>query len=120
MKGGILAAFVAGLAIVGWRDVHSEHRIPAPGVLAGITGLFAVGALVADILPASAPLITAGLFGLDVAALLDVLPAGLGGQISKAETAQATAAGGGATNPLGGGTAPLPNPQTSSLKQFGG
>lgn len=101
MKPGILAAFVAGLAIVGWREVHTQHRIPAPGVLLGVTGLFAVGATVADVWPASAPLIVATLFGLDVAAFLNVLPNGLGGQITESEKARATAqSGGGATDPF--------------------
>ena len=40
MKGGILAAWLAGMGIVWWRDVHANHRIPAPGQLLGVTALF--------------------------------------------------------------------------------
>lgn len=88
MRSGILAAWLAGLGIVGWRTVHAEHRLPAPGMFIGITGLFLAGALLAEWVPRSAPLVTATLVGLDVAALLDVLPQGLGGQITEAEHAQ--------------------------------
>lgn len=90
MKGGILAAWLAGEAIVIWRIVHRDHSLPAPGALLGITALFMAGALIADIYPRSAPLVTAGLFGLDVAALLNALPAGLAGQITQAQTASAS------------------------------
>ena len=93
MKGGILAAWLAGEAIVIWRIVHRDHSLPAPGALLGITALFLAGALVADVYPPSAPLVTAGLFGLDVAALLNALPAGLAGQISEAQTASTSPAG---------------------------
>lgn len=91
MKSGILAAWIAGIGIVAWRDVHKEHRIPAPGQLLGITGLFLAGALVAEWVPRAESLILATLVGLDVAAFLNVLPAGLGGQIAQAETAQGQA-----------------------------
>jgi hypothetical protein len=91
VRSGILAAWLAGLGIVGWRIVHNEHRLPAPGVLAGITGLFLAGALVAEWVPKAESLVLATLVGLDVAALLNVLPAGLGGQIAQAEAAQGAA-----------------------------
>ena len=107
MKNGIVAAWVAGTAIVAWRAVHAEHRIPAPGVLLGISALFMAGALISDIAPQSESLVLAVLVGLDVAALLNVLPAGLGGQIGQAQTAEAkallpAAAEGG--SPLAGGS----------------
>ena len=76
-----------------WRIVHTKHRMPAPGELLGITALFAAGALVADIYPTAGGFIVVTLFGLDVAAFLDVLPQGLGKQITQAETAQAGASG---------------------------
>jgi hypothetical protein len=92
MNSALVAAWLAGEAIVSWRVVHREHRVPAPGELLGITGLFLAGALVADVYPAAAGLIVAGLVGLDVAAFLNVLPQGLGKQIGAAETAQSGAA----------------------------
>lgn len=91
MKSGILAAWLAGLGIVGWRIVHNEHRLPAPGVFIGITGLFLAGSLIGEWVPKAEPLILATLVGLDVAALMNVLPAGLGGQLAQAEQAQAGA-----------------------------
>ncbi len=97
MSPALVAAWLAGEAIVVWRSVHREHRVPAPGELLGITGLFMAGALVADIYPAASGLVVAGLFGLDVAAFLNVLPQGLGGEIAQAEAAQ----GGGASNTAG-------------------
>lgn len=103
MKSGILAAWLAGEAIVAWRIVHRDHSLPSPGVLLGITGLFVAGALVAEWVPASEGLVLATLVGLDVAALLNVLPAGLGGQISQAQ--QSTASAEGVNLGGGGGTA---------------
>lgn len=88
MNPALVAAWLAGEAIVSWRVVHTKHRIPAPGELLGITVLFVAGAIVADVYPKASPLIVLTLFGLDVAAFLDVLPKGLGGQISQVEAAQ--------------------------------
>lgn len=102
MRSGILAAWLAGLGIVGWRVVHAEHRIPAPGTLLGISGLFLAGALIAEWVPKADTLVLATLAGLDVAAFLNVLPAGLGGQISQAEAAQGAAA----SSPAGGSGGP--------------
>jgi len=108
MKSGILAAYLAAVGIVGWRIVHQEHRLPAPGVFLGVTGLFLAGALVSEWVPKAEPLVLATLVGLDLAAFLNVLPAGLGGQISQAEAAQgkagtATAGQGGAVAGEGSG-----------------
>ena len=104
MKGGILAAFLAGEGIVAWRIVHKEHRIPAPGALLAIGGLFLAGALIAEWVPASEKLVLAVLVGLDVAALMNVLPQGLAGQIAAADTA----AGGATSSTPGEGSIPHP------------
>jgi hypothetical protein len=97
VKGGLVAAWLLGTGIVVWRDVHVQHRLPAPGQLLGIGALFLGLAAVAEYTPA-AGLATAVAWGLDVAALLNVLPEGLGGQISEAQAAEqpraAPAAGG--------------------------
>jgi hypothetical protein len=109
----LFAAWVAGEAIVSWRIVHREHRLPAPGELLAITGLFVAGALVADVWPASAGVITAGLFGLDVAAFFNVWPQGFGGEVTQAETAAAqggTAAGTGQST----GTTQAPGTSTAA------
>ena len=106
MKGGLVAAWLAGLAIVAWRDVHAQHRIPAPGQLLGVSALFLGLAAVSEYAPA-AGLATAVAWGLDLAALLNVLPQGLGKQIEQAQAAEAKGAapraGQGNLGPLGGG-----------------
>jgi len=99
VKGGILAAWLAGETIVIWRIVHRDHSLPAPGALLGITALFLAGAFMADVYPRASPLIVAGLVGLDVAALLNALPAGLAGQISEAQAAGGKQATGTAQKP---------------------
>jgi uncharacterized YccA/Bax inhibitor family protein len=96
LKAGILAAWLAGEALVIWRIVHRDHALPAPGVLLGISGLFLAGALIAEWMPKSESLVMVTLVGLDVAALMNALPAGLAGQIGQAEQASATALGQGA------------------------
>lgn len=93
----MLAAWLLGEAIVAWRIVHRDHRVPPPGVLLGITALFALLAAVAEYTPA-AKMATLVAWGLDVAALIDVLPAGLGGQITQAQQAQAGVGVSGASN----------------------
>lgn len=95
MNPALIAAWLAGEAIVSWRIVHTKHRLPAPGELLGITGLFVAGALVADVYPKASGLVVLALWGLDVAAFLDVLPQGLGGQIAAVESAQGSEFDGG-------------------------
>lgn len=91
--GGFAAAWILGEAIVIWREVHNSHRLPVPGQLLGVTGLFAALALIADTSPAARPVVTLLGWGLDVAGLLNVLPAGLSGQIGQAESSEAAAEG---------------------------
>ena len=98
MKGGLLAAWVVGEGIVIWRLVHRDKKLPPPGLLLGITALFAGLALVAEYEPA-AGFATAVGWGLDVAALFNVLPQGLAGQVSKAQAAEARTQGAGVGTP---------------------
>lgn len=93
MKAGLAAAWLAGMGLVTWRMVHRDHRPPVPGALLGVTGLFAALALTADVFPATTPLVTVAAWGLDVAAFLNVVPEGLGGQIKQAETSAGKAEG---------------------------
>lgn len=93
MKAGLVAAWLAGMGLVTWRMVHRDHKMPVPGALAGISGLFAAMALTADVWPQSAGLVTLTAVGLDVAAFFNALPAGLAGQISQAQTASGAAEG---------------------------
>lgn len=81
---GFVAAWLAGEAIVIWRIVHKDHRIPVPGALLGISALFAGLALTADIFPSWGQPLTLAAWGLDLAAFYQALPAGLNGQLNKA------------------------------------
>jgi hypothetical protein len=83
---------VAGLGVVTWRYTRVSHRLIPPGVLLGITGLFAALGLLADYPPATGFAVALG-WGLDVAALMNVLPAGLAGQVGTAQKSEAKATG---------------------------
>jgi hypothetical protein len=91
---GLVAAWIAGEAIVIWRLVHNDHRMPVPGALAGISALYGALLLAGEAFPVAVPLLTASAWGLNIAALMNVLPAGLAGQISQSATAAAAQAGG--------------------------
>lgn len=93
MKAGLVAAWLAGMGLVSWRMVHRDHKLPVPGALLGISGLFAGLALISDVWPASAGLVTVGAVGLDVAAFFNAIPAGLGGQIEQAQAQAGKAEG---------------------------
>lgn len=101
---GFLAAWLVGEGIYAWRSVHKSGKPPVPGALLGVTALFAALAVVADVAPASRPVVTMLAWGLDIAGLLNVLPQGLSGQISKA-TATSEQAAGAAQNTTGGSSA---------------
>jgi hypothetical protein len=75
---GVVLAWLVGMGIIGWRDVAKNHAPPMPGQLAGASGLFALLAVLSTYEPAAllAALIA---WGFDVAALLQILPAGIGG-----------------------------------------
>lgn len=91
--GGLAGAWLAGVSIVAWREVHQSGHMPVPGALLGVTGLFAGLALIAEIWAPSRPAVTLLGWGLDVAGFLNVLPAGLFGQIQAAQSAEAAASG---------------------------
>jgi hypothetical protein len=95
--GGLAGAWLAGTGIVAWREVRQSGHMPVPGALLGVTLLFAGLALVADIAPPARPVVTLLGWGLDVAGLLNVLPAGLFGQIQQAQESEASASGQGST-----------------------
>jgi len=98
---GLGAAWLAGIGIVAWREVHQSGHMPVPAALLGVTGLFAALSLVADMSPQARPVVTLLGWGLDVAGFLQVLPAGLFGQIQAAQATEAAA-----ETPRAGGTAP--------------
>lgn len=112
--GGLAGAWLAGVSITAWREVRQSGHMPVPAALLGVTLLFAGLALVADIAPASRPAVTLLGWGLDIAGLLNVLPAGLFGQIQAAQSAEAAASG-----QSGGGIQAGPQNQGSSPAQGG-
>ena len=88
--GGFAAAWLLGESIVVWRNVKAHRRIPPPGQLLGVTLLFAVLGVMADIAPTAEPLAAAIGWGLDVAGILNLWPAGLGAQVEQAQAAEKT------------------------------
>lgn len=91
LMGGLAGAWIVGMGIVGWRQVRSSGHLPVPAALLAVTGLFAGMALLADISPRARPVITLVAWGLDVAGLFRVLPAGLFGEVQTAAATEAAA-----------------------------
>lgn len=81
---GLAAAWLVGEALIIWRLVHNDHRLPVPGQLLGVSALFAGLAIAADVFPRAQQVIVLSAWGLDVAAFLNLWPKGLGGQIQHA------------------------------------
>jgi len=69
--------------------------MPVPAALLGVTGLFLGLALIGDISAGARPVVALLGWGLDVAGLLNILAAGLSGQIGQAQAAEAAASSGG-------------------------
>jgi hypothetical protein len=90
---GFMAAWLLGESIVIWREVTRSHKAPAPAQLLGVTGLFAVLALIADVAPNARRTVVMLAFALDLAGLLQILPAGLFGEISASQATEAQAEG---------------------------
>jgi hypothetical protein len=90
---GLLAAWLLGEGIVAWREVSQSHKMPVPANLLGVTGLFIGLGIIASVAPKTKTVVTLLGFGLDVAGFLQVLPAGLFGQIQSAESSEAAAEG---------------------------
>jgi hypothetical protein len=87
--GGLGGAWAVGMAITGWRQVRSSGHLPVPAALLSVTGLFVVLGLLSDMSPAARPVIVAVAWGLDLAGLLRVLPAGLFQEIQASQAATA-------------------------------
>jgi hypothetical protein len=104
---GFVAAWLAGMGIVIWREVHASSHMPVPANLVGVTGLFAALALIGDAVPGAQTPVTLLAWGLDIAGFLNVLPAGLFGQIQTTAATENTATSGTAasiSNPAAPGT----------------
>src|SRR5215472_14418782 len=81
MRGALAGAWLLGLGIVTWRQVKGGAHMPVPGALLAVTGMFAVLGVVADVYPASQTFVVVTAYGLDLAGVLNLWPAGLGGQV---------------------------------------
>src|SRR5215472_2846697 len=82
MRGALAGAWLLGLGIVTWRQVKGGAHMPVPGALLAVTGMFAVLGVVADVYPASQTFVVVTAYGLDLAGVLNLWPAGLGGRIA--------------------------------------
>jgi hypothetical protein len=89
--GGLAGAWAVAMGISAWRQVKQSTHLPVPADLLAVTGLFAALALLSDISPAARPAIILAAWGLDVAGLLRVLPAGLMTEGNQAISNQAAA-----------------------------
>ena len=105
--GGLAGAWLAGVSITAWRETRQSGHMPVPAALLGVTGLFLGLALLGDVVPAARPVATLIGWGLDLAGLLNVLPGGLFGQITAAQTAEANASSGTTTPAPAGGNAQI-------------
>lgn len=89
-----MIAWLGGLGIVTWRDIAVNHGPPIPGQLLGASGFFVLLSLLAEYPPAAPIAVMLG-FGFDLAALLNILPGGFGGQNSTPKGKGKAPAGGG-------------------------
>lgn len=77
-RASLTAAWLAGLGLITYRNISRNHQPPIPGTLLAASGFFAILALVAEYPPAAGPAALVG-WGVDLAALLNLLPGGLAG-----------------------------------------
>lgn len=77
-RASLTAAWLFGMGLISYRNIARNHQPPVPGTLLAASGLFALLALLAEYQPAAAPAALAA-WGFDLAALLNILPAGLAG-----------------------------------------
>lgn len=93
MDSSLFAAWLVGEGVAVWRITTRWHKPPAPAQLLGITGLFIGLALFADAVPNARRTVTLLAWGLDIAGVLSIWARGFGGQVTQAQTAEATAEG---------------------------
>jgi hypothetical protein len=85
--GGLGGAWAVGMAITGWRQVRQSGHMPVPASLMAVTGLFVALGIIAEAAPVTARVVTLTAWGLDLAGLLRILPAGLFAEVQTAEQA---------------------------------
>lgn len=103
MKGALAGAWLAGTALVIWRQLRGGAHVVVPGSILAVTGLFAVLGVAADVAPAARQFIVVTAWGIDAAGVLNLWPSGLGGQVEKAA--------GAGTGGAAGSSAPAAQPK---------
>jgi hypothetical protein len=76
--GALALAWITGQGIIVWQSVAREHHPPIPGRLLGSSAVFGVLAVIAEFGPQSARAAALAAWAFDLAALLQVLPEGIG------------------------------------------
>ena len=89
--GSLTLAWLTGMGITSWRQVRQSGHLPVPASLVAVTGLFVALGIVSEVAPVTARVVELTAWGLDLAGLLRVLPAGLFQEVQTAEQAQASA-----------------------------
>lgn len=81
----LTAAWLFGLGLITYRNIARNHQPPIPGQLLAASGFFALLALLAEYPPAAGAAALTG-WGVDLAALMNLLPGSLAGPTGKAKT----------------------------------
>jgi hypothetical protein len=111
VKGALAGAWLAGTGLVIWRQLRGGQHLPVPGALLAVTGLFAALGIVADVVPASRQFVVVTAWGIDIAGLFNLWPAGLGGEVQQAA---AEGTGGTAGTRAATGTTQAPGTSTAA------
>lgn len=74
----LTAAWLFGMGLITYRNIARNHQPPVPGTLLAASGFFALLALVAEYPPAATAAALTG-WGVDLAALMNLLPGSLAG-----------------------------------------
>ena len=100
----LTAAWLFGMGLITYRNIARNHQPPIPGQLLAASGFFALLALAAEYPPASTAAALTG-WGVDLAALMNLLPGSLAGPAANAKTPPKTAPKTGTTQAPGTSTA---------------
>jgi hypothetical protein len=97
-RASLTAAWLFGLGLITYRNVARNHQPPVPGTLLAASGFFAMLALAAEYQPAAGAAALIG-WGVDLAALLNILPGSLAGP-AKTTAASTTGPAPGTAKPV--------------------
>lgn len=77
-RASLTAAWLFGLGLITYRNIARNHQPPIPGTLLAASGFFALLALAAEYPPAAGAAALTG-WGVDLAALMNLLPGSVAG-----------------------------------------